>query len=72
MARNTGAIQRVFDLFYHGLGYNPVTVTTKQINAAARGDGLRRYRELIVEGAVTEISRRIAPGTRQLEITARV
>lgn len=68
MARNNGAIQRVFDLFYAGRG-EPVTVTTQQLNEIAQGDGTRRYRDLIAEGAIVEKNRRVLPN-RQVQYTA--
>lgn len=67
MARNTGAINRVFSLF-GGTPENPTTATTAQINEAAGGDGTRRYRDLIQLGQLKEISR--ARRNRQVEYTA--
>lgn len=67
MARNNGAISRLFDLFFNAGG--PVTITTQQLNELAQGDGTRRYRDLIAEGSVRETNRRVLPN-RQVEYTA--
>lgn len=66
MARNTGAIYRIYELFNFR---DPVRVTTAQLNDVAQGDGTRRYRDLITEGTLREVSRRTL-ADRQVEYTA--
>lgn len=70
MARNTGAINRVFDLFRLGTQESPVRVTTSELNSAAQGDGTRRYRDLVANGELTEVSRRTLLPSRQVEYSA--